>query len=194
VCWRILPPLVAAGAAAVVAGGCATSASHDGNHDPPRLVPWSKIGDISLGEPQVRVEREYGTRGHGYHVIAAQGSFTQGYYVLHGGQVGVTFEGGRVEQIEFGVPYYRTKSGFGIGSRIPLGPCHRTAAYRCERRWRGFVWNEYRREALCGCWTKVGLGRQSLPISVRNFLGHWFFIYIRHGRVAYFVFASRFVD
>ena len=157
-------------------------------------MPWSRVGDIALGEPRVQVEREYGLPGHGFHIIVRQGDFLQGYYVLHGGQLEVIFEGGRVEEIGFGLPYYRTKSGFGVGSRIPLGPCHKTATYHCEHRWHGFLWNEYRRETPCGCWTKVGLGKRSLPISVRDFLGHWFFIYIRHGRVAYFLFASKFVD
>jgi hypothetical protein len=162
--------------------------------DPPLLVPWSRVGDIALGEPRARVEREYGSVGHGYHVSVRITNGTQGYYILHRGVVGVDFEKGRVEEINFAIRYYRTKSGFGLGSRIPLGPCHRTATYRCEHRWHGFVWNEWIREKACGCWTKVGLGKKSLAVTVDNFLKPWFFIYMRHGRVDGFRFASKFVD
>ena len=101
---------------------------------------------------------------------------------------------GRVSGIRFSTPYYRTKTGFGVGSRIPLGPCHRTKASRCERRWHGFVWNEWVREKPCNCWTKGGRGAQSLPVTFKNFLKPWFFIDMRHGRVSSFYFASRFVD
>jgi hypothetical protein len=149
--------------------------------DPPLLVPWSRIGDISLGEPRARVEREYGKE-------PALG------YRLHGGTVQVEFDGGRVTSIWFSTRYYRTKRGIGVGSRIPLGPCHRTKASRCEHRWHGFVWNEWVREKPCNCWTKVGLGAKSLPVTVKNFLKPWFFIDVRHGRVTHFYFSLRFVD
>jgi hypothetical protein len=174
---------------AVVGSHFAVAEAHSAG-DPPLLVPWSRVGDITLGEPRDRVEREYGSAGHGYHVLTG----TQGYYILHGGAVEVDFENGRVEEINFGVRYYRTKSGFGVGSKIPLGPCHKTATYPCEHRWHGFVWNEWVREKPCGCWTKVGLARRSLPVTIDNFLKPWFFIYIKHGRVDGFRFASRFVD
>jgi hypothetical protein len=179
---------------AVVGSPLAVAKAHNAS-DPPLLVPWSRVGDIALGEPRDRVEREYGSAGHGYHVLDRITSGTQGYYILHGGVVGVDFENGRVEEINFGIPYYRTtKNGFGVGSKIPLGPCHKTATYRCEHRWHGFVWNEWIREKPCGCWTKIGLGRQSLAVTVDNFLKPWFFIYMRHGRVDGFRFASKFVD
>jgi hypothetical protein len=44
------------------------------------------------------------------------------------------------------------------------------------------------------CWTKVGLGEESLPVSFKNFLKPWFFIDVRQGRVSCFYFASKFVD
>ena len=174
---------------AAAGSNLAVAKAHSAN-DPPLLVPWNRVGNMVLGEPRARVEREYGSAGHGYHVLTA----VQGYYLLHGGVVGVEFRDGRVEEINFGIPYYRTKSDFGVGSKIPLGPCHKTATYRCEHRWHGFVWNEWIREKPCGCWTKVGLGKRSLPLTVDNFLKPWFFIYIRHGRVDGFRFASKFVD
>jgi hypothetical protein len=163
---------------AVVAAGCSSGA---GRADPPVLVPWHRIGDIALGAPRERVLREYGAE-------------PELGYRLHRGRIQVGFDGGRVASIWFSTRYYRTKTGFGVGSTIPLGPCHRTRAYRCEHRWHGFVWNERVRQKPCGCWTKVGLGPRSLPVTAKNFLKPWFFINVRHGRVSGFYFASRFVD
>jgi hypothetical protein len=177
-----------------VAGSDLAAAKAHSASDPPLLVPWNRVGNIVLGEPRARVEREYGSAGHGYHVLAQITNGVQGYYVLHGGWVGVDFENGRVEEINFAMPYYRTKSGFGVGSKIPLGPCRKTATHRCGHRWHGFLWKEYYREGPCSCWVKVGLGRQSLPPTVDNFEKPWVFIDIKHGRVDGFRFASKFVD
>jgi hypothetical protein len=106
----------------------------------------------------------------------------------------VTFEGGRVNELDFSTRYYWTKSGFGVGSRIPLGPCDRTATNPCEHRWHGFIYNAWVREKPCSSWVKVGRGPRSLPVTAANFLQPWFFIYLRRGRVAHFYFALRFVD
>jgi hypothetical protein len=138
--------------------------------DPPVFVPWSRIGDISLGGFKREVEAEYGPEPYfGYR--------------LHGGTVYVGFDRDRVSEIRFSTPYYRTKSGFGVGSTIPPG-----------HRWHGFVWNAWVREKPCSCWVKVGRGARSLPATTNNFLKPWFFIDVRHGRVSSFYFASRFVD
>ncbi len=153
-------------------------------NDPPVLVPWSSIGYIALGESKTRVEHEYGL----------ERDSPQGYYRLHGSKVFVTFEGGRVTDLNFTTPYYRTRSGFGVGSTIPLGPCHRTATHSCEHRWHGFVFDAWNRGSLCNCWTKVGLGAGSLPATTTNFLKPWFFIYTTRGRVIRFYFSLRFVD
>jgi len=149
--------------------------------DPPVLVPWRRIGDISLGASEANVKVEYGAQ-------------PELGYQLHGGRVQVAFDGGRVSAIWFSTRYYRTKTGLGVGSRIPLGPCHRTPTNRCEHRWHGFVWNAWVREKPCSCWVKVGLGPRSLPATFKNFLKPWFFIDVRHGRVRSFYFASKFVD
>ncbi len=170
------------------------ASSSPGRSDPPVLVPWHKIGDIALGESKAHVEREYGSEGHGYHVLDRVSGIIQGYYRLHGSRVYVTFEDGRVNELDFTTRYYRTKSGFGVGSIIPFGPCHRTATSRCEHRWHGFIWNAWRKEKPCQCWVKVGLAAQSLHAGVANFLKPWFFIYIRRGRVSEFYFAQKFVD
>jgi hypothetical protein len=162
--------------------------------DPPVLVPWHQIGRIGLGEPLRNVERSYGTVGHGYHVDARTGDYVQGHYTLHGSNVDVAFSSGRVSEIGFQTPYYRTRSGFGVGSKVPLGPCYKTATSPCEHRWHGFVYNAWNRDKPCECWVKVGLAPQSLAASPANFLKPWFFIDMRHGRVSRFYFASKFVD
>jgi hypothetical protein len=180
----------------LIAPGCSAT-EHRRNariSDPPLLVPWSKIGHISLGERRERVEREYGSKGRGYHVLVTGQALSQGYYRLHGDRVYVEFEDGRVNEISFSTRYYRTKHGFGVGSKIPFGPCHRTATKRCEHRWHGFVWNAWVKEEPCQCWVKVGRGRTSLAATVENFLKPWTAIYARHGRVTGFLLAWKFVD
>jgi len=191
-------PLLALAAIAAIAAiapaGIAASRSRGAVVDPPRLVPWSRIGDIALDESRARVQSEYGAEGRGYHVIQRYGENTQGYYRLHGSRVVVTFYGARVGELDFETPYYRTKAGFGVGSRIPLGRCHAVATNPCEHRWHGFVWNLTLSEKPCGCWTKVGLGARSLPATGKNYLKPWFFIYTSRGRVTRFYFALKYVD
>jgi hypothetical protein len=161
-----------------VAAGCSSGSRRA---DPPVLVPWHRIGDIALGGPRERVLREYGPQPDlGYR--------------LHGGRIQVAFDGGRVAAIWFSTRYYRTKTGFGVGSRIPLGPCHRTRSSRCEHRWHGFIWNRWVREKPCSCWVRVGLGPRSLPVTATNFLKPWFFINVHRTRVSSFYFALRFID
>src|SRR4051812_5607827 len=75
--------------------------------DPPLLVPWHRVGDLTLGEPRRSVERGYGRTG------------TYGAYRLHGSRVDVEFRGGRLDAVGFSTPYYRTRTGFGVGSMIP---------------------------------------------------------------------------
>jgi hypothetical protein len=179
-----------------IAGGC-TGIGSTGTAtslDPALLVPWSRIGDIALDESKARVQREYGSEGHGYHVLQRYGDTVQGYYRLHGSRVIVTFYGDRVGELDFTTPYYRTNSGFGIGSRIPLGRCRKTTGRRCEHRWHGFVFDAWSKGSPCNCWVKVGRGVQSLPATTANFEKPWFFIYTRHGRVTGMYFALRFID
>ncbi len=208
-------PLVAVAlAAALWLSGCSSNNRHNSSSgtghtrsssegrkpktvQPPLLVAWHQVGDISLGEPRERVEREYGSTGSGLHVIQRYSGAVQGWYKgLGGSQVIVTFYGRRVGEIDLGSRSYRTKRGFGVGSRIPLGPCHeRTIALSaCEHRWHGFVWNAWAKATVCGCWTKVGMGRKSLPARVESFEKPWFIIYVRHGRVAEFDFDLKYID
>ena len=139
-----------------VASGCSGKNHTRGTRvsDRPLIVPWSRVGDIWLGEPKKRVEGEYGPPGHGYHVLVANQGIIQGYYRLHGDDVYVEFQEGRVNEIGFSTRYYRTKGGFGVGSRIPFGPCYHVATNRCEHRWHGFLWNAWVKEKPCECWVK----------------------------------------
>jgi hypothetical protein len=106
-------------AAFLVAGGRSTSAPAAGaTIDPPILVPWDRIGNIALGEPRARVQQNYDAQGYSYHVLGRQDGIIQGYYWLHRSRVFVTFQDGPVNEIDFTTRYYRTKNGFGIGSRI----------------------------------------------------------------------------
>lgn len=184
--------------AALVTSACSSGAQREGRStsDAPILVPWHRIGDISLGESKRQIERRYGSEGHGYHVLVKAQGLEQGYYRLHGGKVSVTFDAGRVRDFSFATRYYRTKSGFGVGSRISLGPCHRKTVgiARCEHRWHGFIWQSWDHDQPCHCWTKVGLGETSHPATVENFLRPWFIIYVRHGRVSGFYFNRKYVD
>jgi hypothetical protein len=153
-----------------------------------------RVGDIALGASRSAVEQEYGSVGHGFHVVQRYGNAVEGYYRLHGSELAVTFYGDRVGRIGFGTPYCRAKNGFGVGSTIPLGPCHRTATNRCEHRWHGFIYNPTLREDPCSCWVKVGVAARSLTPTGTNFGKPWFFIYLRHGHVAGFYFALNYVD
>jgi hypothetical protein len=162
--------------------------------DFPVLLPWTGVGAIQLGETRAQVAHDYDAVGHRYHVQARGNGLVEGYYVLHRSRVDVDYRDGRVNELDFTTRFYRTWDGFGVGSRIPLGPCHRTATASCEHRWQGFVWNAWVRDKPCSCWVKVGDGKRSLPATPANFLKHWVFVYVRHGRVTRFHLAQKFVD
>jgi len=164
-----------------------------GHSDPPLLVPWHRVGDISLGETSGRVEAEYGSIGHGFKVIQRWPGSVQGQYELHGTEVMVTFTNHLVNDIDLVTPYYRTASGFGIGSTIPLGPCYPVAGGVCEHRWHGFVFHTKWKDSHCYCWVKVGSVGGLAP-TTRNFLHPWFFIFTRNGRAAEFYFSRSYTD
>jgi hypothetical protein len=162
--------------------------------DFPVLVPWTGVGAIELGESRAEVAHDYDAAGHRYHVQVRGNGIVQGYYLLHGSRLFVAYSHGRVNELDFTTRFYRTLDGFGVGSRIRLGPCHRTATASCEHRWHGFVWNASVKDKPCSCWVKVGNGKRSLPATAANFLKPWVFIYVRHGRVTQFYLAQKFVD
>lgn len=174
-------------AAAVVACGASIGESASNASTVTRahaLVPWTGIGDIRLGETLKTLHAEYGAEGpYGYR--------------LHGGVVDVEANMppiNHVNWIFFTTRYYRTKSGFGVGSTIPLGPCVKTWTHACGHRWHGFVWNEIYKARVRGCWAKVGTGATSLRPSVSTFGKPWVIIYVRHGRVSAIGLSSKYVD
>ncbi|MDE3190303.1 MAG: hypothetical protein KGL94_05725 [Acidobacteriota bacterium] len=161
--------------------------------DPPVFVPWYRVGDISLGEASAKVEAEYGGIGHGFKVIQRWPGSVQGQYELHGSEVLVTFTNRVVNDIDFVTPYYRTSSGLGIGSTIPLGPCYPVAGGGCEHRWRGFVFYPRWKDSRCNCWVKAGaLG--GLAPTPRNFLHPWFFIFTKNGRAEEIYLSRSYTD
>jgi len=100
--------------------------------DPPRIVPWTSIGGIWLGQSRIRVEYVYGS----LRSAMSPGGYAE--YRLHGGRLFITYLRDRVAGITTTSRYYRTSEGLGVGTRIPLGRCHRVSG-RCEYRWRGFT-------------------------------------------------------
>ncbi len=68
---RVLTALPLAAVLAIAGCGAARS-------DPPLLVPWNRIRDITLGESKMRVQADYGSEGHGYHVLQRYGNTVQG--------------------------------------------------------------------------------------------------------------------
>jgi hypothetical protein len=162
--------------------------------DFPDLVPWTGVGAIYLGEGRAQVAHDYDAVGHRYRVQVRDNGIVQGYYALHRSRLFVTFRDGRVNDLEFTTRFYRTWEGFGVGSKIPLGRCHRTARTSCEHHWHGFVWNAWSRDRPCGCWVKVGNGKRSLPATPANFLKPWALIYMRDGHVARIHLSWKFVD
>jgi hypothetical protein len=56
------------------------------------------------------------------------------------------------------------------------------------------VWNEVYKEKPCGCWVKIGLGKQSLRPTAANYLRPWLFIDVRRGRVTDFYLSLHWID
>ena len=101
-----------------------------GASDPPRIVPWSKIGDVGLGMVETRVAYEYGDPS------AGGNGYAFGFYRVPGGGLSVIFRDGRVQDVSTYSPRYLTPSGVHVGSAIPLG--HLIGGHY---HWNGFVFN-----------------------------------------------------
>jgi hypothetical protein len=182
--------LLALGVTALLLAACGSSNSRPtstvtrSKHQSHLLAPWTRIGDITLGETLKQLHAAYGPeRWYGYR--------------LHGGTVDVEANmppPNHVNWIYFTTRYYKTKDGFGIGSKIPLGACVKTWTHTCGHRWHGFVWNEVYKDQVCGCWAKVGTGATSLRPSVSTFGKPWVILYVRHGRVSAILLSSKYVD
>src|SRR5438045_1704168 len=88
------------------------SADKTARQDFPYLDPWREVGAIRLDEKRAEVAHDYDAVGHRYHVQVRGSGFVQGYYILHRSRVFVTFDDGRVNEIDFTTRFYRTSDGF----------------------------------------------------------------------------------
>ncbi len=132
------------------------------------LVLWKRVGNVKLGESTKKFRADYGRRDH-----------------RHGGLFDVESNWGGyagINWIYFTTPYYRTKSGFGVGSRFP-------------RAWHGeFIWNAIDKGSPCHCWVKVGNGPRSLEATGANFGKPWVIVDMSHGRVSGILMSSKYLD
>lgn len=131
--------------------------------DSPTLVFHQAIGDVRLGTARSAVEKKYGSGSvrtfRNYFPIGtkyARRVLTRVTYRLHGGELVVDYVGGQARVVHTTSSYYRTRSGVGVGTRIPLGRCHwrnftvtteqgKQTYRQCDHRWGDFVW-----EGDCG--------------------------------------------
>jgi hypothetical protein len=114
--------------------------------DSPRIVPWKQIGAIELGDNITRAEYLYGEPqeieslffpvGTRYHGRAG----VRHTYKVPGGELWVEAIDGRIKALATTSPRYRTPTGLHVGSRIPLGPCHRNSYGSCDYRWKSFAY------------------------------------------------------
>jgi hypothetical protein len=125
--------------------------------DTPTILFNTSIGDVRLGMPRAQVVEKYGVgrteRLRGYFPVGVRYHGKVLYrttYRVHSGKLVVSYVDGRVKMIETTSRYYRTRSGIGVGTRIPRGPCHPDGYGGCRYRWRGFEFDECGRAWLAG--------------------------------------------
>jgi len=133
--------------------------------DPPRIVAWTSIGDVHLGDTAVNVKRRYGkaqrvqdvsrtmphgTRWSGHHVVDRT-------FRVGGGELWVRTVDGRVRAIATTSPRYTTPRGIRAGLHIH-SRCHEDGSSGdCIPEWRGFVYRD------CTGWV---YGRRGLVVSL----------------------------
>lgn len=151
---RLKPATLLLLVAALALPASASSADSAASADPARIVPWHTIGNAGLGMSKDRVEYNYGAR-----VNADDQHFTT--YQVAGGTLRIGFDiHYRVEFLTTNSPRYRTPGGIGVGVRVPLGACRRTAAGNCQFWWRGF---RYRGKGL---WVRANQNRGGRALFV----------------------------
>ena len=143
-------PVRACSALATLAALATATLVHAGTtFDSRRIVFGRSVGDVHLGMTREQVEYIYGDPGK---VEVLDSYFPGGTkydgkplvrmsYRIHGGALRVDYVDSRVKVINTTSSYYRTRGGTRVGSRIPLGPCHRNRYGSCEYRWHGFSWD-----------------------------------------------------
>jgi prepilin-type processing-associated H-X9-DG protein len=137
--------------------------------DTPSIVFNASIGDVRLGIPRSQVVETYGAgkteRLRGYFPVGVRYHgkvLVRTTYWVHGGKLIVSYVDGRVKMIETTSRYYRSASGVGVGTRIPLGPCHYDKSGGCQHRWRSFEYDE------CGGAWLGGTRRVTTVLYVRK--------------------------
>jgi hypothetical protein len=157
--------VVVLGLAVLVAlAGSAVARSREGV-DSPRIVPWTQIGGVRLGDKVstastlygaptkiFRQRTPFGTRWYGHRVLSYR-------YPVSGGVLWVTAVDDRVRVLGTTSPRYRTPGGIRVGSAIRRGTCHPNGSSSCEYRWHEFVWDE------CRGWVAERSGLQVLLVT-----------------------------
>jgi hypothetical protein len=117
--------------------------------DTPAIVIHKSIGEVRLGMARSDVQAAYGSgrtqRLRHYFPVGTKYHGKVLYrttYWVHGGKLIVSYVDTRVKMIETTSRYYRTRSGVGVGTRIPRGPCHPDGYGGCHYRWQGFEYDE----------------------------------------------------
>src|SRR5712691_11697378 len=106
--------------------------------DSPRIVSWTQIGGVRLGDQLATANALYGaptkifrertpvgTRWYGHRVLSYR-------YPVSGGVLWATAVDGRVRALGTSSPRYRTPGGIHVGMTIRLGPCHVSTSNPCD--------------------------------------------------------------
>jgi hypothetical protein len=125
------------------------------------IQPWRAVGGIGIGTSVTRVEYERGVGTGPRQINMGSASVLADTVYRHGGGLlWVSYSNGRVSAVGTTSPGLRTPNGLGVGSRIPLGPCHRIAG-GCRYWWQGF---RYSTEPCCGWYRTFREGARTVRV------------------------------
>ena len=173
--WNlVLASLIAVGAALVLAVSGGAVRAQD--VDPPTLVWNNQVGSARLGMSEVQIEYLYGapTKTDMWRLPHVDTPFPDAAvhaqkYVIGDHSLWVWYLGGRpgAKVLETSSPYYRTSTGVGVGTRIPLGQCVRTrlssGGSYCAYKWRSFEFDRCSPGAWIG-----GYGRRQTVLIMQR--------------------------
>jgi hypothetical protein len=126
---------VVAAVSLVAAASAATRAG-----DPSVIIPWHKIGNVSMGMQKQAVEYRYGYSKPTFY-DSAEYTVPGGKLIIDYGNKRVGFSN-RVISLSTTSPRYKTANGIGVGSTIPLPPCKKVGNL-CLPHWNGFtLWHD----------------------------------------------------
>jgi len=169
-------------ALALLAVGCGKSAQPG---DPPRIVPWSAVGDVSIGDSAERVRHLYGPAAKSEPLQLPAGTRYAGHparidsFRVPGGTISATYVDGVVRKIGTDSARYRLPSGIGVGTPVSAGTCYHVEGSSCIYRWHGLVFDE------CG---DAWVGEQG-PVQL-EFVMNRSFLYRPRGRVVWIAFGD----